>query len=166
MAYGWISITGVRFSTNLGGRIDLYPCHFLLGFFFLVFLGWKGAGLQDCNDKSILLSGFPRLSVLRVADARLGVLFSRIPKSFRQVTRGGFMMGGRRLSTKTLHMSQEGAIYDIAIPHGERQKRAKTTAFWGKQKNFNIFSFPELLDVDIVFLAWLGGKRRRTRGGA
>lgn len=28
MAYGWISINGVRFSTNLGGRIDLISLSF------------------------------------------------------------------------------------------------------------------------------------------
>ncbi len=75
-------------------------------------------------------------------EAHLGVLFLRIPKSFRQVTRGGFMMGGRRLSTKTLHRSQEGAKFmTLRYPMGNGKRGQKTTAFWGKQKNFNIFFF-------------------------
>jgi hypothetical protein len=37
------------------------------------------------------------------------------------------------------------------------------SALRGKQKNFNIFSFPELIDVDNVFLAWARGKEDTDR---
>lgn len=88
--------------------------------------------------------------------------FQRRPKFFVRSQRGRFT-GGRRLSTKTLHEPRRRQVYDIAIPHGERHTRAQDTAFWGKQKNFNIFSFPELLDVESDLFG-LAGKRRRPRG--
>lgn len=51
----------------------------------------------------------------------------------------------------------------LRYPMGKRHTRKRTSAFWGKQKNFNIFSFPAAFDADNVFLAWREGKGPKFR---
>ena len=142
MAYGWISITGVRFSTNLGGRIDLYPCHFS-AWVFLVFWAGRVQGCRTAMTSRYFLSGFPRLSVLRVAEARLGVLFLReYQKVFARSRGAGFTMGGRRFSTKTLHMSQEGAKFmTLRYPMGNGKRGQRQRRFGENKRTSTSFLF-------------------------
>jgi hypothetical protein len=53
---------------------------------------------------------------------------------------------------------------NFAIPHGATAYDGhKTTAFWGKQKNFNIFSFPEVLDADTSLFGLARGQKASRR---
>jgi hypothetical protein len=154
MAYEWISITGVRFSTNLGGRIDLYPCHFSFA--------WVFSGLQRVQRvwAWCRAAGISRYLVW----LSLFLLFFKWRKclefffcEYQKVSPGQdgtVSRGGRRLSTKTLREPRRRRFMTLRYPMGNGIRGHKTPAFWGKQKNFNIFSFPESLDVDTVFLAW------------
>lgn len=64
--------------------------------------------------------------------------------------------GGRRLSTKTLHEPKRPSLRYCDTPWGDGIRKTDFGVF-GKQKNFNIFSFPVSFDADNVFLAWQRG---------
>lgn len=170
MAYGWISITGVRFSTNLGGRIDLlYPCHFGVVVFFCLGL----SGLYGCNTRGRGgWSGCKRISryfslafvgsleffeARRQLSSELMTFFVRIPNRFaifffRCSGQGGVMCVvflGRTVRwqasfNKDRCMSQDHDICDTpwGTAYGGGMAYKTQRAFLGKTKELNIFSFP------------------------
>jgi hypothetical protein len=88
----------------------------------------------------MLAFGFPLFLLLfGWAEVRFGVpLFFANTKT---VSPGlGVYTGDGRLSTKTLHEPRRRQFMTLRYPMGSGIRGHKT-AFWGKQKNFNLFFF-------------------------